>query len=76
MHQDLPAGDHAAGRRDLIKPLTLAGIAAGADGAKIEVHPCPDKAFSDGKQSLTYEQFGQVMASVAPLVDAIRATKS
>ena len=67
---------HAAGWRDLIKPLTLAGIAAGADGAMIEVHPCPDKAFSDGKQSLTYEQFGQVMASVGPLVDAMRATKS
>lgn len=63
---------HAAGRRDLIKPLTLAGIAAGADGAIIEVHPCPDKAFSDGKQSLTYEQFGQVMSAVLRLVEATR----
>ena len=66
---------HAAGRRDLIKPLTLAGIAVGADGAMIEVHPCPDKAFSDGKQSLTYDQFAQVMASVGPLVDATRGSR-
>lgn len=48
---------HAAGRRDLILPLSLAALGAGADGLMIEVHPDPDKALSDGGQSLSLEQF-------------------
>ncbi len=48
---------HAAGRRDLILPLSLAAIGAGADGIMIEVHPDPDKALSDGGQSLSLEEF-------------------
>jgi len=48
---------HAAGRRDLILPLSLAAIGAGADGLMIEVHPAPDKALSDGGQSLTLDEF-------------------
>nr|MDQ3072522.1 3-deoxy-7-phosphoheptulonate synthase [Bacteroidota bacterium] len=48
---------HGTGRRDLVKPLTLAAIAAGADGLLVEIHPDPDKALSDGAQSLTLEQF-------------------
>jgi len=47
---------HAAGRRDLIDPLTRASLAAGADGIMIEVHPDPDKALSDGGQSLSLEE--------------------
>lgn len=48
---------HASGRRDLILPLSLAGIGAGADGIMVEVHPDPDKALSDGGQSLSLEEF-------------------
>lgn len=52
---------HGTGMRSLILPMTLAGLAAGADGAMIEVHPCPDKALSDGKQSLDFEDFQKLM---------------
>lgn len=48
---------HGTGRRELVKPLSLAAIAAGADGLLIEVHPDPDKALSDGFQSLNFEEF-------------------
>lgn len=48
---------HAAGRRDLILPLSLGALGVGADGLMIEVHPDPDKALSDGGQSLSLEQF-------------------
>jgi 3-deoxy-7-phosphoheptulonate synthase len=48
---------HAAGRRDLILPLSLAALGAGADGIMVEVHPDPDKALSDGGQSLSLEDF-------------------
>jgi len=44
---------HASGRRDILEPLSLAGLAAGADGIMLEVHPDPDKALSDGGQSLS-----------------------
>ena len=47
---------HATGRTDLIVPVSLGGLTAGADGVMIEVHPKPYEAFSDGNQSLTYEQ--------------------
>ncbi len=47
---------HATGRTDLITPVSLGGMAAGADGMMIEVHPRPYEAFSDGNQSLTYDQ--------------------
>jgi 3-deoxy-7-phosphoheptulonate synthase len=56
---------HAAGRRDLILPLSLAAVAAGADGIMVEVHPSPDKALSDGGQSLSIEQFSVFMNKLA-----------
>ncbi len=48
---------HATGRRDLITPVGLAAIAAGADGLIVETHPNPNEALSDGPQSLPPEQF-------------------
>ena len=47
---------HATGRIDLIVPVALGGLTAGADGAMIEVHPKPYEAFSDGNQSLNYKE--------------------
>ncbi|MCX7903000.1 MAG: 3-deoxy-7-phosphoheptulonate synthase [Caloramator sp.] len=55
---------HGTGRRELVKPLSLAAIAAGADGLLIEVHPDPDKALSDGFQSLNFEEFKDTYNSV------------
>ena len=62
---------HAAGRRDNVAPLARAAVAAGADGLIVEVHCDPDRALSDGAQSLTPAQFDQMAANlrgIAPLV--------
>lgn len=55
---------HAAGIRFMVEPLTLAAIAAGADGVMIEVHNNPEKALCDGKQSLTPGAFSDIMKKV------------
>jgi len=52
---------HASGRRDLLEPLSLAGLAAGADGIMLEVHPDPDKALSDGGQSLSIPELMELV---------------
>lgn len=57
---------HASGVRAYVKPLAKAGIAVGADGLMIEIHPNPKKALSDGPQSLTFEEFDDLMADLAP----------
>ncbi len=59
------------GRRDLVTPLSLASIAAGADGLLIEVHPNPDEALKDGAQSQTIEQFSQLMPTAHAVAAAI-----
>ena len=51
---------HAAGRRDLVEPLSLAAAAAGADGIIVEVHPEPDEAICDGPQQLRADDFADV----------------
>jgi 3-deoxy-7-phosphoheptulonate synthase len=55
---------HAAGKRDIVIPLARAGLAAGADGLIIEVHPKPEEALVDGAQSLTVEMFRDFMDSI------------
>jgi 3-deoxy-7-phosphoheptulonate synthase len=62
------------GRRDLVAPMTLASVAAGTDGLLIEVHPNPDEALKDGAQSLTLEQFRELMPQVQNVVRAIGRT--
>lgn len=52
---------HAAGRRDLVAPLALAAVAAGADGVMVEVHPCPEEALCDGDQSLDPAAFARLV---------------
>jgi 3-deoxy-7-phosphoheptulonate synthase len=54
-----------------VAPVTLAGIAAGADGVIIETHPDPDHAVSDGDQSLTLPQFSQLMGQVRAMAEAV-----
>ncbi|MGI8991199.1 MAG: 3-deoxy-7-phosphoheptulonate synthase [Bryobacteraceae bacterium] len=60
---------HATGKRSLVPPLARAGVAIGADGIIVEVHPCPEKAASDGAQSLTLQQFREMMRDLKPYVE-------
>ncbi len=62
---------HGTGRRDLILPMAQAALAAGADGIMVEVHPQPEKAFSDGFQSLRVEEFETLMAKLRPLAEVM-----
>ncbi len=55
---------HAAGRRDLVTPLSLAAAAAGADGIIVEVHPRPEEAICDGPQALHADQFAEYVDRV------------
>jgi 3-deoxy-7-phosphoheptulonate synthase len=63
---------HAAGKRSIVPALTRAAVAVGADGVIVEVHPHPEKAFSDGAQSLTIPQFRDLMRSLKPYLDIWR----
>lgn len=63
---------HATGRRDLIIPMAKAAIAAGADAIMVEVHPHPEKALSDGPQSLSLKEFEQMMNELRPVAKAAR----
>ena len=60
---------HATGKRDLIPPLVRAAVAVGADGAMVEIHPDPARAWSDGAQSMTFEQFSRTMREIEPYVE-------
>ena len=62
---------HGTGKWYLVRPMSRASIAVGADGLMIEVHPNPDHALSDGAQSLTPENFGQLMKEVGSLGTAM-----
>lgn len=57
---------HAAGHRELVPALARIAVAAGADGLLVEVHPQPEKAWSDGEQSLDFSEFDAMMASLDP----------
>src|SRR5215207_3084690 len=58
---------HATGKRFLVAPLALGGVAVGADGVMVEVHPDPDSALSDAEQQLTIEQFEALMIDLVPV---------
>ena len=60
---------HAAGIRFMVEPLSLAAIAAGADGLMIEVHNNPEKALCDGAQSLTPQMFDTLMRKISRSVE-------
>ncbi len=73
-HSSLPVivdPSHATGHTHLVAPMAKAAVAAGADGLMIEVHICPEKAMSDGQQSLTPEQFQTMMTEVARVAAAV-----
>ena len=62
---------HAAGRRDMVPALSRAALAAGAHGLVVEVHQDPDRALSDGGQSLTLEGFAELMGSLRSIAAAM-----
>ena len=64
---------HGTGKWRMVQPMAFAAIAAGADGLMIEMHPNPEKALSDGPQSLTPEHFRRVMAGVTKLSQFMKA---
>lgn len=65
---------HAAGKQRYVEPLALAGVAAGADGLIVEVHPEPQKAMSDAAQQLTFEQYAALFQHAAKVAEAIGRT--
>lgn len=65
---------HGTGRRPMVMPMARAAIAAGADGLMIEVHPHPEKALSDGNQSLTPKDFQDLMSNLGEIAAAVGRT--
>lgn len=65
---------HGTGHRDMVIPMARAAVAAGADGLLVEVHPNPDRALSDGAQSLYPEQFARMMQETRLIAQAIGRT--
>jgi len=61
---------HGAGRRELVAPLAFAAVAAGADGLLVEVHPEPENAWSDGEQTLDFQEFAALMKALEPFAKA------
>jgi 3-deoxy-7-phosphoheptulonate synthase len=62
---------HGTGKRDYVLAMARASVAAGADGLLVEVHPDPDRAVSDGAQTLRPEQFSQMMSEVKAIASAV-----
>jgi 3-deoxy-7-phosphoheptulonate synthase len=67
---------HATGKRSLVPALARAGVAIGAEGLMVEVHPCPEKAVSDGAQSLTLEGFRRMMQELKPYIRLWNETRA
>ncbi|MFC1614926.1 3-deoxy-7-phosphoheptulonate synthase, partial [Gemmatimonadota bacterium] len=60
---------HATGQRELVIPMTKAAAACGADGVIVEVHPNPEEALSDGEQSLTPDEFDELIRQLKPILE-------
>jgi 3-deoxy-7-phosphoheptulonate synthase len=65
---------HGTGRRDQVLPMARAAVAAGADGLLVEIHPDPDRAVSDGAQTLNPQQFAEMMQQVRAIAAAVGRT--
>lgn len=62
---------HGTGSYDMVKPMAMAGVACGADGIMIEVHPKPEEAWSDGDQSITYKNLDAVLEGIKNVAGAV-----
>ena len=67
---------HATGKRSLVPALARAGVAIGADGLIVEAHPAPEKAISDGAQSLELGQFARMMEELKPYIELWKTARS
>src|SRR3954451_13374321 len=67
---------HATGKRQLVRPLAIGGVAVGADGVMVEVHPHPESALSDAEQQLDLAAFAELAAALKPIHDLVRAAGS
>ena len=67
---------HATGKRSLVPALARAAVAIGADGLLVEMHPAPEKAMSDGAQSLDPRGFEQMMRDLAPYIDLWKRSRA
>ena len=67
---------HATGKRSLVPAVARAGVAIGADGLIVEAHPAPEKAISDGAQSLELGQFARMMEELQPYIELWEASRS
>jgi 3-deoxy-7-phosphoheptulonate synthase len=65
---------HGTGKRDYVPPMAMAALAAGADGLLIEVHPEPDRALSDGAQSLDFAGFDRLLTSLRKIAEPLGRT--
>jgi 3-deoxy-7-phosphoheptulonate synthase len=65
---------HGTGKRDHVPPMALASLAAGSDGLLIEVHPDPDRAMSDGAQSMDFVNFEKLITSLLRLAEPLAKT--
>lgn len=66
---------HGTGRNYMVNPLARAGVAVGADGLIIEVHPCPEEALCDGAQALTLEQYAELAVQVKLIHEVVSENK-
>jgi 3-deoxy-7-phosphoheptulonate synthase len=66
---------HGTGRNYMVNPLARAGVAVGADGLIIEVHPCPEEALCDGAQALTPEQYAELAVQVQLIYEVVSENK-
>ena len=66
---------HATGKRSLVPAVSRAGVAIGADGLIVEVHPAPEKAISDGAQSLDIPQFQKMMKELEPYIELWKVSR-
>jgi 3-deoxy-7-phosphoheptulonate synthase len=67
---------HATGKRSLVPAVARAGVAIGADGLIIEAHPAPERAVSDGAQSLELGQFARMMDDLKPYIDLWKQSRT
>ena len=67
---------HATGKRSLVPALSRAAVAIGADGLMVEVHPAPEKALSDGAQSLDFSQFRKMMDDLQPYLELRKSSQA
>jgi 3-deoxy-7-phosphoheptulonate synthase len=65
---------HGTGKREFVPPMSLAAVAAGADGLLVEMHPNPEKAMSDGAQSLYPDQLEKLIAQLRQLAPIVGRT--